>query len=69
MRGGIHWLESIRYTDFTPEGVIEDCFFIGLSTDGAIGLKDLYEMTVKTYLYATRRAVEVCKSLGLLKDK
>ena len=66
--GGIFWLESIKLIDFKMKNIIEDSFFVGLSSKGAITMKDLMAMDYIDYKYAVDRSIAICKKLGILKE-
>jgi hypothetical protein len=54
-------LESIRYTDFTPEYLIEISFLVGVIARGSITMKDLIEMKYSDFRYMVARARELYK--------
>jgi hypothetical protein len=65
----LFWLESIKYIDLNFSEIILNCFYVGLSSKGAIKLDDMEKMTVKEYDMTIRQAIEICKKLGIIKEE
>ena len=62
-RGGIWWLESIKYIDLSPEQVIDMAFQIGMISKGTILMSDMLKMTAKELSYCFSRAQELAKNM------
>jgi hypothetical protein len=62
-RGGVWWLNSIRYIDLDETSIINVAFTVGYVSRGSITYTDLRRMAYKEFTHARTHAQEMIKKM------